>query len=193
MTDFERQVRDAFHDTGQHIRVDVPRLVLDSFGDESGETFSIREMKPSDAVIRINYFHDSSDQHLRRLGVDRDLLPTRNDWHDFLEEDGRRPIHHRRNYALVWELDGQPVGFSSADRITFGKEAFLHLHILRPDQRRTGLGVEFLKRSAAIYFDVLQLDRLFSEPNAFNTAPNRALQRAGFRYLFTHVTVPGPL
>jgi hypothetical protein len=34
---------------------------------------------------------------------------------------------------------------------------------------------------------------LFCEPNAFNVAPNRTLQRAGFKYVKTHMTVPGLL
>jgi RimJ/RimL family protein N-acetyltransferase len=50
-----------------------------------------------------------------------------------------------------------------------------------------------VRRSAALYFRALQLKRLYSEPNAFNIAPNRTLQKAGFRYLKTHMTVPGPL
>ena len=44
-----------------------------------------------------------------------------------------------------------------------------------------------------IYFERLKLKRLFCEPNAFNVAPNRTLQKAGFKYLKTHMTVPGPL
>jgi hypothetical protein len=32
---------------------------------------------------------------------------------------------------------------------------------------------------------VLESERLFGEPNVFNVAPNRTLQRAGFHYLFT--------
>jgi hypothetical protein len=34
---------------------------------------------------------------------------------------------------------------------------------------------------------------LFCEPNAFNVAPNRTLQKAGFKYLKTHMTVPSAL
>ena len=60
-------------------------------------------------------------------------------------------------------------------------------------QRRNGLGVEFVKKSAKIYFAVLELERLFCEPNALNIAPNRTLQGAGFRYLFTHETTPSPI
>lgn len=65
----------------------------------------------------------------------------------------------------------------------------MHLHILSPVMRRKGLGVEFVKESARTYFQVLELERLFSEPNAFNVAPNRTLQRAGFRF-YSHTRQP---
>jgi RimJ/RimL family protein N-acetyltransferase len=85
------------------------------------------------------------------------------------------------------------VGFSSTDRIEFGEQAFMHLHILRTPHRRTGFGTEFVKRSAATYFGVLELRRLYCEPNAFNVAPNRTLQRAGFTYLFSHEAAPSSI
>jgi len=153
----------------------------------------VREMQLSEVDVRINYFHDSSDDHLRVLGVDRALLPTRQAWRALYAEDYARPIPERANHLVAWELEGQLVGFSSADRIDFGKEAFMHLHILKPARRGEGLGAEFVKLSARVYFGVLELERLFSEPNAFNVAPNRTLQRAGFRYLFTHEAQPGPI
>ncbi len=108
-------------------------------------------------------------------------------------EDVARPIEDREGYALLWELDGRVIGFSSADRIVFGEEAFMHLHIVSPELRHRGFGSEFVKESARHYFRVLQLERLYCEPNAFNTVPNRALQRAGFHYLFTHETKPTPI
>lgn len=54
----------------------------------------------------------------------------------------------------------------------------MHVHIVKPSQRRRGLGVEAVRRSAEIYFDVLQLQRLLCEPNALNVAPNRTVQAA---------------
>ncbi len=156
-------------------------------------TLTVREMRLADVEIRINYFHDASAEYLLAMGVDRTRLPTRAEWRAFYEEDCARPIQERLNYAVVWELDGQPVGFSSADHIVFGKEAFMHLHILNAGRRRAGLGAEFVKESAKSYFEVLHLERIFSEPNAFNVAANRTLQRAGFRFLFTHETTPGPI
>ena len=153
----------------------------------------VREMPLAEVDLRINYFHDSSDEHLRTLGVDRARLLTPEAWRSFYEVDYARPMEERESYSVVWELDGQTVGFSSTDRIVFGQEAFMHLHILEPTRRQKGLGVEFVRMSAETYFRALQLQRLYSEPNAFNTAPNRALQHAGFRYLFTHEAQPSAI
>jgi hypothetical protein len=40
------------------------------------------------------------------------------------------------------------VGFSSADRIVFSKEALMHLHILSPTMRGKGMGAGSLQRCA---------------------------------------------
>jgi RimJ/RimL family protein N-acetyltransferase len=153
----------------------------------------VREMQLHDVGVRIDYFHDSSDEHLLKLGVDRASLPSKEAWTSTYATDYALPIEHREGIALIWALDGRTVGFSSADRIVFGEEAFMHLHILSPELRHRGFGAEFVKESARCYFRLLQLKRLYCEPNAFNTAPNRTLQRAGFRYLFTHEAQPTPI
>ena len=149
----------------------------------------VREMQLAEVAIRIDYFHNASDDHLEAMGVDRALLPSRAAWFAFYERDYRRPIPERENYSLVWELADEIVGFSSADHIVFGEQAFMHLHILDAAQRRSGLGAAFVKLTAAAYFGVLELQRLYCQPNAFNVAPNRTLQRAGFRYVFTQPNV----
>jgi RimJ/RimL family protein N-acetyltransferase len=160
---------------------------------ESGPELAVREMRLDEVHLRIDYFHDASDEYLHMLGVDRTLLPSREAWLANYEEEYTRPVEERQSYSLVWEVDDRSIGFSSADRIAFGQEAFMHLHVVQPELRRVGLGTAFVRRSADVYFDVFQLERLFCEPNAFNTAPNRTLQRAGFKYLSTQKTTPGPI
>ena len=153
----------------------------------------VREMQPAEVGLRIDYFHDSSDEYLTMLGVDRAALPSRAAWRSDYAADYDLPVEKRGGVALIWELDGRTVGFSSADRIVFGEEAYMHLHKISPELRHKGFGVEFVKESARYYFRTLRLDRLYCEPNAFNTAPHRTLQRAGFRYQFTHEARPGPI
>jgi RimJ/RimL family protein N-acetyltransferase len=156
-------------------------------------TPTVREMTLSEVDLRIDYFHNATDDHLRVLGVDRALLPSRDSWQAFYEADYARPIAERLNYTLAWELAGRIVGFSSTDNITFGEQAFMHLHIIESGDRRVGMGTEFVRLSAVQYFRVLTLQRLYCQPNAFNVAPNRTLQRAGFRYEFTREMQPSPI
>ena len=47
-----------------------------------------------------------------------------------------------------------------------------------------------MKLTIQTYFETLKLKRLFCEPDAFNVAPNRTLQKVGFKYLKTYRTVP---
>jgi RimJ/RimL family protein N-acetyltransferase len=90
-------------------------------------------------------------------------------------------------------MNDQPIGFSMSDKIVFGERANMHLHVVNPENRNQGMGTECVRRSVDIYFEALRLKRLFCEPNAFNVAPNRTLQKAGFRYVKTHMTVPSAL
>jgi hypothetical protein len=45
-----------------------------------------------------------------------------------------------------------------------GEEAFMHLHVVDAQRRRSGLGNVFVRQTAALYFEVLELKRLFCEP-----------------------------
>ncbi len=149
-------------------------------------------MTIDDVERRVSYFHDSSDEFLHQLGVDRSLLPERDAWSATYRADFERPIAEREGYGVMWLVDDEVVGWCNADRIEFGHQAFIHLHIVDPDDRACGLGARLLALAAREFFAVLQLERLYCEPNAFNTAPNRTLQRAGFTYEFTHIATPGP-
>jgi RimJ/RimL family protein N-acetyltransferase len=154
---------------------------------------TVRPLRLDEVDVRIDYFHDASDDYLTKLGVDRALLPERAAWRTFYEEDFAKPLAERETYNLAWELDGRLVGFSSVDRIDFGEQAFMHLHILEEPKRRSGLGTKFVRLSVEDYFRTLELRRVFCQPNAFNIAPNRTLQRAGFRYVFTKEMQPSPI
>jgi RimJ/RimL family protein N-acetyltransferase len=153
----------------------------------------VRPMGLDEVDVRIDYFHDASDEYLAQLGVERALLPDRDAWRAYYAEDFARPFAKRETYNLAWELDDTIVGFSSVDNIDFGEQAFMHLHIVEEPRRRDGLGSEFVRLSVEEYFRVLQLRRLFCQPNAFNLAPNRTLQRVGFRYVFTEEMQPSPI
>jgi RimJ/RimL family protein N-acetyltransferase len=154
---------------------------------------SVRELGAEEIGIRVRYFHEASDEHLALMGADRARFPTPEEWIATYVDDMARPTEERQLCTLGWVLDGDVVGFASLDRITYGDEGRFHLHILQPERRQRGLGVPFVRLSATRFVEMFALRRVVSEPNAFNTAPNRTLQRAGWRYDRTYVTTPGPI
>ena len=153
----------------------------------------VREMHLDEVDIRIDYFHDADVAFLEMMGVDQAKLPARKAWRKKSEDDYARPIEQRESIQLLWLEEGVPFGFSTADIIEFGSHANMHLHVLDKDKRRSGRGVECVRQSAMIYVSMLGLKRLCCRPNAFNTAPNRTLQKAGFKYVKTFETIPGLL
>jgi len=114
-------------------------------------------------------------------------------WRQRYELDHPKPLPERASFEIVWLLNDEVVGFSTVDKLVFGEQANMHLHLVEPDRRRSGMGVQFVRMSARLYFDTLELRRIFCQPNALNTAPNRTLQAAGFRYVKTLMTAPSPL
>ena len=152
-----------------------------------------REMELSEVELIISYFHEATPEHLDLLGVDPTRLPHPDLWRQFYEAEYAMARPQRSTMLVLWERDGLPLGFSTADKIVFGREAHMHLHIPDSGQRRSGLAAECVRLTAALYFETLGAERLLCEPNAFNVAPSRTLQRAGFTYEKTHLTVPGPL
>jgi RimJ/RimL family protein N-acetyltransferase len=153
----------------------------------------IREMALDEVDLVIEYFHGSTPEHLETLGVDPTRLPTRQNWQAWYAAEYGKPTQERSTLLVTWELDGVAVGFSTADKITYGEQAHMHLHIVDPQRRGSGLGAACVRETAELYVEALALRRLFCEPNAFNVAPNRTLQSAGFMYVKTYQTVPGPL
>jgi RimJ/RimL family protein N-acetyltransferase len=150
-------------------------------------------MALAEVGVVIDYFHDATPEHLEKMGVDPTRLPGRSDWRARYLAEYRKPIPERSTLLVIWKLDDSPVGFSTSEKIVYGERAHMHLHIVDPQLRGSGIGSAALPETIALYFRELKLKRLFCEPNAFNVAPNRTLQRVGFRYVKTYTTVPGPL
>ena len=156
-------------------------------------TMAVREMTESEFEFVIEYFFRATPEFLETLGVDPTRLPTPDSWRERFRREQAKPIEQRTWLVVTWLKDSGPLGFSTSDKITYGEQANMHLHVVDPERRNQGYGAECVRRSADIYFERLKLKRLFCEPYAFNVAPNRTLQRAGFKYVKTYMTVPGPL
>lgn len=171
----------------------------------TGESLRIRdekethalEVRPfssvSDYEAMIDYFLGADHASLERMGVARDLLPSRDVWLRAALADHQLPDPKKDRLYLGWFYQDRQIGHSSVNKIRFRDDAFFHLHMWRPDLRKSGFGLDLCKQSITIYFDRLQLKTLWCEPYAENPAPNRILVKLGFEFIKRYRTVPGPI
>ncbi len=157
------------------------------------EKISVREIRPSDIHALAEYWYRSDPEYLASLGVDLDKLPDRTSFVVMLEEQLRQPYEQKQAYCIIWELDGQPVGHSNINKITFGREAYMHLHLWRPETRKQGYGLQLLRLTLSHYFRNFELQTLYCEPYARNPAPSRTLEKVGFVFEKEYLTIPGAI
>ncbi len=158
-------------------------------------TYRAADIKPfsskADYERMIDYFLQADEKFLISMGVDPGKLPTRKDWLDRLLPDLERSDREKKTYFLSWLYDGVAIGHSNVNKMTYGEEAHIHLHIWAPEYRKVGIGTEFLRNSASAFIRKFALKSLYCEPYVENPAPNRALLKLGFRFIKRYRTVPG--
>ena len=157
----------------------------------SPAALSVREIQEQDFDRVIDYFAFAEEKFLTNMGVDIDKLPGKKEWRDLLRADFSKPIQDKQAYFLIWQWNDLPVGHSNINKIIFGQEAFMHLHLWNEDQRATGKGTEFVRLSIPFYFHHFKLHNLYCEPYALNPAPNRTLEKLGFDFIQEYETTPG--
>ncbi|MBB6460136.1 GNAT family N-acetyltransferase [Flammeovirga kamogawensis] len=154
---------------------------------------SVRELISSDISLIADYWLKSDHTYLTSLGVDISKLPRRKDLVDMIENQLVLSYKEKKNYALIWEIDGEAIGHSNINSIKYGHSANMHLHIWKTDLRRKGAGVELVEKSLPFYFNNFDLDVLNCSPSAENDAPNKTLEKIGFTFIKKHITIPGSL
>lgn len=147
---------------------------------------SVRELEPHDTPYVVDYFKKGDPQFLKGMGVAIEKLPDRHDWIDLINGQLELDYPEKEFYYIIWQVDEQPVGHSNINKITFGKEAYMHLHLWPSEQRQQGLGSEFVRKTIPYYFSNFELERLYCEPNAYNPAPNKTLKKVGFEFIQTY-------
>ena len=139
----------------------------------------------------LDYFLGADAPYLRGRGVDPEKLPQREAWLARLLPDLTRPDEHKQTFYLGWDYEGRRVGHCNLNPLVYGDHGYVHLHLWDRSARGAGLGTELLRRSIEVFLRRFALRRLYCEPYAENPAPNRALVKAGFRFVRHYRTIPG--
>ncbi len=151
----------------------------------------MKEIDESDIPLIIDYWLNADNAFLRRMGVDINKIPTREDWQNILSEQLVQPYENKKSYCIIWQVDGIAVGHSNVNKIIFGEGAYMHLHLWKKDLRKNGLGTEMVIMTLPYFFNNLKLKKLCCEPYALNPSPNKTLNKIGFEFVKEHITIPG--
>ncbi|MCH9660378.1 MAG: GNAT family N-acetyltransferase [Bacteroidetes bacterium] len=157
----------------------------------NSSNITLREMQLQDIDLLVAYWLESNPEFLIGMGVDLDKLPTERKLREAFTNQINCPIPHKQSYALIWELDGKPIGHSNVNQIEFGKQATMHLHVWTSTHRKKGMGSQLVMKSLPFYFEKLKIETLICEPYALNPAPNNTLKKVGFRFIKKYTTTPG--
>jgi RimJ/RimL family protein N-acetyltransferase len=154
-------------------------------------TLTVREMQQSDIALITQYWLTTDTAYLEGMGVEVSRMPAEADWHKMLTQQLSQAYTEKQSYCMIWELNGRPIGHSNVNKIVFGQEAYMHLHIWYAPERQMGLGQQFIRLTLPYFFKHLQLETLYCEPYALNPAPNKTLEKVGFSLLKSYTTTPG--
>jgi len=157
----------------------------------NGNLLSAREIQQSDIEYIIQYWLTGDPAFLTGMGVDLDKMPSREEWVAMLTEQLAQPYPEKKSYCTIWLADNKAIGHCNVNKIKFGDEAYMHLHMWYPNLRKKGIGTQLVKMSLPYFFENLELKKIYSEPYALNMAPNKSLEKAGFIFIKEYLTTPG--
>ncbi|HEY6062001.1 MAG TPA: GNAT family protein [Chitinophagaceae bacterium] len=152
---------------------------------------SVREIQQSDIEFITRYWLEADPAFLTGMGVDLKKMPAKEEWTTMLSEQLTQSYPEKKSYCMIWQMDNKAIGHCNVNKIKFGEEASLHLHLWNSDGRKKGTGTELVKMSLPYFFENLELKKIYSEPYALNPAPHRTLEKAGFSFVKEYITIPG--
>lgn len=150
-----------------------------------------REIQIKDLNLISAYWASASEQDLIAMGANIKKMPSRGQFKKMIRKQIDTPLSEKKSYALIWEFGGKQIGHTNVNRLTFGKEAHMHLHIWNKHFRKRGIGSALVDLSIPIFFENLKLKTLWCEPYAHNPAPNKTLLKLGFKFVKKYNTIPG--
>lgn len=210
--DCDHAVTKSFDSSFSHLSILIPNEVPFHLWDELGglipvwdkwlkkgvftESFIgmqllIREYQLEDFPAIQAYWLGQSVSDLERMHVDPVKLKESMAQPEKTVPDLKTPDKEKKAHRYMWLLDGELIGMTTLRNMTFGGSAEIHLHIFDSTHRNKGFGLQLFLISLREVHRRFELKNVFCEPAASNPAPNRLLQRLGFKIAKTYRTIPG--
>ncbi|MGP8214462.1 MAG: GNAT family N-acetyltransferase [Bacteroidia bacterium] len=155
------------------------------------DILSVREIQEQDIIPITEYWLGSDPTFLHGMGVEVNKMPGKEEWNKILSEQLRQPYNKKQSYCIIWQVGNKAIGHSNTNKIIFGEEAYMHLHIWNAGKRKKGIGSSLVRMTLPYFFENLKLKKLYCEPSALNPAPNKTLEKVGFTFIKEYTTTPG--
>ena len=159
----------------------------------SENQITVREMIKSDIPLILDYWYSASPVYLEGMGADSKKFPLRKDFESRLNSQLDLNYNEKKAYVMICLFGNEQIGHTNINKINFGMDAFMHLHLWDVGKRKKGIGTKFLKLAIPFFFENIELQTLFCEPYALNPAPNKILPKLGFDYVKRYTTIPGSI
>lgn len=141
---------------------------------------SVRELAQSDIAAIVSYWHESPADYLRSMGADPNKLTCRTKTEAKFSTALPGASSPRRHIAIAVELGARLVAYTNA-YLDDERKGHAHVHILKPELRRAGLGAVLFVRIATLYFEHYGLRALVFQTHPDSTGINRLLQGFGLQ------------
>lgn len=153
----------------------------------------VRELQDGDISSIVDYWLQDDPAFMQGMGVDLARIPDAAFLRRMLSAQIDADYREKSAYCTIWLIDGKPAGHCNVNKVVFGEEAYMHLHLWQRDSRLKGYGAVLVRLSLPYFFRNLQLKRICCEPYALNPGPNKTLERVGFTFVKEYTTTPGYL
>ncbi|MCE3268378.1 MAG: hypothetical protein K0R49_630 [Burkholderiales bacterium] len=142
---------------------------------------SLRALCQEDIPHVVNYWFNKTDAELFQAGVDKNKMGTREAWAEMLENILHTPLENAHSWYLIWQINNQPIGYSTLRNISKNNLADIHLHIWESSTRGKGYGARLFAMSVVEFYKLFNFKLMLCEPNAQNPSPNKVLRKIGFQ------------
>jgi hypothetical protein len=136
----------------------------------------LRDLCVEDLGEIVRFWHESGDDFLDYLGIDRLRLGSRDD--TFERFRGAIPVgdQSQQNLAFAITLDGEFAGYTLLNRYT-PEVNYSHWHITKLHLRGARLSTALYPYRIKTYFDLTPIHRLIHQTRTRNIAVNRMLDK----------------
>lgn len=139
-------------------------------------TAVLRALAPEDIDAVVRFWHESGDELLDFLGIDRARLGARDDTRQRFMRAVPTGDPTQMNLAFAIDLAGELSGYTLLNRYS-PEVNYSHWHIIRPELRGAGLSSALYPYRIRMYFDAAPMGCLTHQTRTRNVAVNRMLDK----------------